>query len=146
MDFLFFSAISSVVMTLASIVISYDIACQWSKKIKQRAAQLPSDLNASFAITSLRFLIPKFYLPGHGTPCQARYSFNLNVGCGRTDGEGVERGWAVMNPVGTSTKEMGPGSRQDTLEDHWGNLNWMKTIELCEIPDIYCINHSNPIC
>ncbi|KIJ50039.1 hypothetical protein M422DRAFT_44516 [Sphaerobolus stellatus SS14] len=130
-DFVFFSAISAVVMSLANVFVSYVIACQWSKNIKKRAAQLPSYLNPIVAVAMLSFLIPKFHLPGHGTPCQAPYSFNLKVGCARTDGEGIERGWSYMNPVGTATKEIGPGSRQDMLEDHWGNMNWTKTVDLC---------------
>ena len=29
-----------------------------------------------------------------------------------------------------STREMGPGARQDTLEDHFGSGNWQKTVGL----------------
>ena len=32
--------------------------------------------------------------------------------------------------TGTSTREMGPGSRHDTLEDHFGNANWQKLVTL----------------
>ena len=140
MDFIFFSAIATVVMSLASIFVSYDIACQWSKNINKRAEKRPGYLNASIAVPMFTFLIPKFHLPGHGSPCQAMYSFNLNIGCARTDGEGIERGWSLMNPLGTATREMGPGGRQDTLEDHWGNMNWTKTVELCEY---YCAAYYN---
>ena len=141
MDFVFFSAIATVVLSLARIFVLYDIACQWLKNIKKHAEELPGYVNASTAVSTLTFLIPKFHLSGHGTQCQAKYSFNLNIGCARTDGEGIERGWAFMNPVGTATKEMGPGSCHDTLEDHWGNMNWMKTADLCMYL-IYCLfNH-----
>ncbi|KAG5635682.1 hypothetical protein H0H81_010420 [Sphagnurus paluster] len=40
---------------------------------------------------------------------------------GRTDGEAPKRGWAAVNAVTSSTKEMGPGSRHDTLDDHFGD-------------------------
>ena len=46
------------------------------------------------------------------------------------DGEGVERGWEHINPLAVSTKEMGPRSRRDTLDDHFGDHNWKKTIGL----------------
>lgn len=49
---------------------------------------------------------------------------------GRTDGEAPERGWAAMNGLATSTKEMGPGSRRDTLDDHFGDYNWRKVISM----------------
>ncbi|EEC00016.1 hypothetical protein MPER_00146, partial [Moniliophthora perniciosa FA553] len=55
-----------------------------------------------------------------------RIPLNYAVGVGRTDGEGVERNWAGQGPIATSTTEMGPGSRHDTLDDHWGHWNWKK--------------------
>ncbi|KAG1870962.1 hypothetical protein C8R48DRAFT_569320, partial [Suillus tomentosus] len=48
----------------------------------------------------------------------------------RTDGEAPERGWSNINRVATSTKEMGPGSRRDTLDDHFGDWNWKKVTAL----------------
>ncbi|KAF8910492.1 hypothetical protein CPB84DRAFT_1743352 [Gymnopilus junonius] len=47
-----------------------------------------------------------------------------------TDGEGVERGWDCINPIATSTCEMGPGSRRDTLDAHFGDWNWQKTCSM----------------
>lgn len=47
-------------------------------------------------------------------------------GVGRTDGEEIERSWARHSGTASSTREMGPGSRHDTLEDHFGWSNWMK--------------------
>ncbi|KAK7026667.1 hypothetical protein VNI00_015540 [Paramarasmius palmivorus] len=43
------------------------------------------------------------------------------------DGEGIETNWAGQGPITTSTTEMGPGSRHDTLDDQWGQWNWDKT-------------------
>ena len=44
----------------------------------------------------------------------------------RTDGEDPEHWWAHINPVSMSTKEMGPGARLDTLDDHAAAWNWWK--------------------
>lgn len=79
------------------------------------------------------YLVPKFHLYAHQTDCQINYSFNLTPGVGRTDGEAPERGWAAMNPVASSTKEMGPGSRRDTLDDHFRDYNWRKIVALREL-------------
>ncbi|KAK7008357.1 hypothetical protein R3P38DRAFT_2551264, partial [Favolaschia claudopus] len=49
---------------------------------------------------------------------------------GQTDGEAPERGWANANPLATSTKEMGPGARRDTLDDHFNDWNHKKIIAL----------------
>ena len=78
----------------------------------------------------IRFLVPKFHLPAHVEECNLAFSFNLTKGVGRTDGEAPERGWANINPAAQSTKEMGPGSRRDTLDDHFGDWNWKKIIKL----------------
>ena len=74
------------------------------------------------------FAVPKCHLPGHKLPCQAPHSLNLLSEAARTDGEGIERGWASFNGVASSTKEMGPGSRHDTLDDHMGHHNWRKNV------------------
>ncbi|KAG6848454.1 hypothetical protein H0H93_016828 [Arthromyces matolae] len=60
-----------------------------------------------------------FHLPAHVMACQTPFSFNFNRFVGRTDGEGIERGWSHINPVATSTREMGPGHRRDTIDDHF---------------------------
>ena len=74
----------------------------------------------------MRFLIPKFHLPAHIQKCQADYSFNFSPFVGRTDSEAPERGWSETNAMAASTKEMGPGSHRDTLDDHFGDHNWGK--------------------
>ncbi|KAG5651245.1 hypothetical protein H0H81_009341, partial [Sphagnurus paluster] len=33
--------------------------------------------------------------------------------------------------MASSTREMGPGSRRDTLDDHFGDRNWAKITQLC---------------
>jgi hypothetical protein len=46
----------------------------------------------------------------------------------RTDGKAPECGWAEVNPLAPSTKEMGPGSQRDTLDAHFGDYNWRKVV------------------
>lgn len=76
------------------------------------------------------FAVPKCHLPGHRLLCQAPHSLNLMESVGRTDGEGIERGWSSFNGLASSTKEMGPGARHDTIDDHVGHHNWRKNILL----------------
>ena len=83
---------------------------------------------------SATFAVPKAHLPVHQDTCKWNYSFNLLPRVGRTDGEAPERGWAATNAVASSTKEMGPGSRRDTLDDHFGDYNWRKVTHLGKIP------------
>ncbi|KAJ8472566.1 hypothetical protein ONZ45_g16612 [Pleurotus djamor] len=127
MDYLYFSSIRNhAPMTLC---VSYDIACQWNKKLVARSEQYgPEVVGDTFSQRCITYLVPKFHLFAHRSACHVEYSFNLTPRVGRTDGESPERGWAAMNPIASSTKEMGPGSRRDTLDDHFGDYNWRKVI------------------
>ncbi|KAG6836052.1 hypothetical protein H0H93_011949 [Arthromyces matolae] len=117
---------------VAQLVVSYDIACQWSIHLRERMLSYPRELHLANSIKHMSFLVPKFHLPAHIESCNLLYSFNLTKGVGRTDGEAPERGWANINRIAQSTKEMGPGARHDTIDDHFNDLNWKKTTQFGE--------------
>ncbi|KAG1843773.1 hypothetical protein DFJ58DRAFT_717719 [Suillus subalutaceus] len=110
MDYLLFSTLQHT-RDIIVLNISYNIACQWSKHIWKCMSSYPSAIHFDRTDKNVVFLVPKFHLPAHINACQIRFSYNLVKGVGRTDGEAPERGWANINPVATSTCEMGPGSR-----------------------------------
>lgn len=112
------------------LVISYDIACQWHKNFFTRMSRYPEALRLSQPEQNILYLVPKFHLPAHILKCCDNFSFNFSAKVGRTDGEAPERGWAATNALAASTKEMGPGARRDTLDDHFGDYNWRKIIIL----------------
>ncbi|KAF8884033.1 hypothetical protein BD779DRAFT_1538459 [Infundibulicybe gibba] len=128
MDYFFSSSVKHHSPEL--LVVSYDIACQWSQHLWQCLSAYPQDRQISQKFENITYLIPKFHLPAHRLLCQATFSFNYTPGVGRTDGEAPERGWANSNGTTSSTKEMGPGSRRDTLDDHFGDYNWRKVSSL----------------
>ncbi|KAG2127943.1 hypothetical protein DEU56DRAFT_872715 [Suillus clintonianus] len=128
MDYLFFSTLRH--SSLKTLNISYDIACQWHKKLWQRMSAFPTSMQFDHTSKAISFFVPKFHLPAHVEKCQTTFSFNFKRGVGRTDGEAPERGWANINPVASSTKEMGPGARRDTLDDFFGDWNWKKVVGL----------------
>ncbi|KAG6808347.1 hypothetical protein H0H92_004412 [Tricholoma furcatifolium] len=109
------------------VVVSYDISCQWGRNLDKRCNIYPPN---PYQDLQLSFLVPKFHLAAHRPECRYLYSFNYTPHVGRTDGEAPERGWAAINNVANSTKEMGPGSRRDTLDDHFGDYNWRKIMIL----------------
>ncbi|KAG2739545.1 hypothetical protein P692DRAFT_20755538 [Suillus brevipes Sb2] len=125
MDYLFFSSMQSS-LEISTLNISYNITCQWSKHLWTRMSAFPHQYHIKHDLKSITFLVPKFHLPAHVAKCQSNFSFNFIKGVGRTDGEAPERGWADINPIATSTREMGPGSRRDTLDDHFNDWNWKK--------------------
>ncbi|KAG2122912.1 hypothetical protein DEU56DRAFT_873540 [Suillus clintonianus] len=119
MDYLFFSALSQWRVDVLNI--SYNIACQWHKHIWQCMSTMPAHLRLDHASKLVRFFVPKFHLPAHILKCQSMFSFNFSKNVGR---------WSNINPIASSTKEMGPGSRRDTLDDHFGDWNWKKLVGL----------------
>ncbi|KAJ2913229.1 hypothetical protein MD484_g7185, partial [Candolleomyces efflorescens] len=113
------------------LVISYDIICQWSVNFVARCLKYPPNaVGAANPALDIRYLIPKFHLPAHVQKCWDSFSFNLTPHVGRTDGEAPERGWASSNDLAYSTREMGPGSRRDTLDDCFGDMNWSKAARM----------------
>ncbi|KAJ7029947.1 hypothetical protein C8F04DRAFT_1264290 [Mycena alexandri] len=117
MDWIFASILRHAHPRLRKIV-SYDI--------------LPPLLQLHLAMELMRFVIPKMHIHSHTLICQLLFSLNLVPGSAQTDGEGIERPWANIGGVASSTREMGPGSREDTLNSHWGFWNWQKLLGLGE--------------
>ncbi|KAL0567206.1 hypothetical protein V5O48_014794 [Marasmius crinis-equi] len=113
-------------------VLVYDIACQWFKRFFQRILNLPNTVSFDTVRTLWQFAVPKLHIKTHTLYCQQNFSLHLMVGAGSTDGEGIERQWASLGPIGTSTKEMGPGHRRDTIDDHVSSWNWRKVSRLGE--------------
>lgn len=123
MDYLFVSTLVGVAVLI--LLISYNIACQWSVNLVKRMADFPIDMWLDLGRTTLRYAIPKKHYRVHG-PNHSRYSLNVNPGIGRTYGEGIESHWGHMNPVTLSAREMSPSVRHKHLNDHWGAWNWQK--------------------
>jgi hypothetical protein len=128
MDYIVFSSLRNT--NLRSILISYDLHCQWKKKLRKRHQHLPPDFQIDFQHTTLDGAIPKFHLRAHKEQCHSVESLNYRVGVGRTDGEMIERDWAAVNAAAKSTKEMGEGARHDSLDDVWGDWNYSKIISM----------------
>jgi hypothetical protein len=111
-------------------IFSYDIVCQWWKKLMERLAELPELVRCILILPMIAFVIPKLHIHAHTILCHILYSLNLVPGSGQTDGEGIERPWANIGGIASSTRIMGPGARHDTVDDHWGNWNWQKLVGL----------------
>ncbi|KAF8205189.1 hypothetical protein K438DRAFT_1543320, partial [Mycena galopus ATCC 62051] len=113
-------------------IILYDIVCQWFKNLEERLLQLPPLVRLVACMKIMQFVIPKLHIKGHLGNCQIEFSLNYVLGSAQTDGKGFERPWANIGGVASSTQEMGPGSREDTLNCHWGYWNWEKVLGLAE--------------
>ncbi|KAJ7840610.1 hypothetical protein B0H14DRAFT_3458005 [Mycena olivaceomarginata] len=114
MDYIFASLLRHWHQQLKKFV-SYDIVCQWWIHLRERLLLLPPLVRLRLSLVFMSF-----------------FSLNLVPGSAQTDREGIERPWANIGGVASSTREMGLGSRADTLNCHWGFWNWQKLVGLAE--------------
>ncbi|KAJ7884013.1 hypothetical protein B0H13DRAFT_1628846 [Mycena leptocephala] len=126
MDFILFSALlNSIILYL---ILSYNIACQYSKKFWERMTGLPTAMHLDPTKTNIWFKVPNFHILGHKWPCHSPFSFHWMWGAGKTDGEDVEQNWDFTNGAAGSTKMMGPGGRHVFLEGLFAFHNWTRTV------------------
>ncbi|KAJ7803346.1 hypothetical protein B0H14DRAFT_2225232, partial [Mycena olivaceomarginata] len=126
MDFILFSALLNTMILW--LILSYDIACQYSKKFVPRMKTLPEAMQIDPEKMNVLFKVPNFHMLGHKWPCHSPYLFHWMRGTGMTDGEDVEQNWEFTNRAAGSTKMMGPGGRHAFLEGLFAFHNWMRTV------------------
>ncbi|KAJ7119307.1 hypothetical protein C8R43DRAFT_1090958 [Mycena crocata] len=125
-DFIMFSSILNAVFMF--LILSYDIACQYSKNFWTRMTKLPAMMHIDPEKVRVWFKVPNFHMLGHKPPCHSPFSFHWMWGAEVTDGEDVEQNWEFTNGAAGSTKMMGLGARAAFLEFLFGFHNWMRTV------------------
>ncbi|KAJ7901379.1 hypothetical protein B0H13DRAFT_2515755 [Mycena leptocephala] len=126
MDYIVLSALMG--FNLMLLLISYDIACQWKQNLAERNAKLPRELRLPLENIKLTCALPVWHAASHNEDCHDDNSLSFKPGVGKSDGEGIERVWSVMNPASYHTKDAGRGQRVDTLEDKMDSHNFLKNI------------------
>ncbi|KAJ7024596.1 hypothetical protein C8F04DRAFT_1270138 [Mycena alexandri] len=105
MDYIFFMGLAG--SEISELFVSYDIACQWHKNIWECMKTFPREVRFVRGKQFCVFLITKFHLPAHIKACNILFSFHL-----------------------TSTVEMGPGMRRNTINDTFNDMNHKKIVEM----------------
>jgi hypothetical protein len=136
MDYALFKMLELTAPDIQTLVLSYDIACQWSVNIHDRLKKYGTTVRLHGKNLKTRFAIPKFHLRAHGRKCREEFSLNFTPGVGRTCGKGIEAGWADCNGAALATREMGKCARREALDDVFGSINWQKYLSLGK----YCFN------
>ncbi|KAJ7805460.1 hypothetical protein B0H14DRAFT_3485136 [Mycena olivaceomarginata] len=126
MDFIVMAALAG--LGLLMLTISYDIACQWKVNLAERVKKLPRHMQLPMDDIKLQCALPVWHASSHNGDCKEANSLSFKEGVGKSDGEGVERTWAVLNPAAYATKDAGIGQRADALEDRLDNHNYLKNI------------------
>ncbi|KAJ7176163.1 hypothetical protein C8R43DRAFT_1084657 [Mycena crocata] len=126
MDFIVLAALAG--FALLMLTISYDIGCQWKINLAERNAKMPPKMRLPLDRIKLQCALPVWHAASHNEECQRENSLSVKPGVGKSDGEGVERTWSVLNPAAFSTKDAGRGQRADVLEAKIDNHNHMKNL------------------
>ncbi|KAJ6544608.1 hypothetical protein DFH09DRAFT_928307 [Mycena vulgaris] len=126
MDFIVMSALAG--FALIWLTISYDIACQWKTHLAARMQKLPADMRLPLDTIKIQCALPVWHAASHNEACQNQNSLSFKRGVGKSDGEGVERTWSVLNPAAYATKDAGQGLRADVLDSKIDNHNYLKNV------------------
>ncbi|KAJ7774635.1 hypothetical protein DFH07DRAFT_732672 [Mycena maculata] len=126
MDYILLSAVLG--LTAMYLAISYDIACQWRINFATRMCAMPKHLQLDMETMKVFYGLPVWHAAAHERKCQVQNSLTYIDGVGWMDGEGIERTWSVLNPLGWATREMGSGTRADAMEDKMDHHNFGKNI------------------
>ncbi len=108
-------------------MVTYDIACQYKKNVMSHQKDLPKDLRPK-STAQLHFATPVWHGNVHELSCKTENSLLYQYGAGKSDREGPERVWVVLNPLSWATKEMGPGARHNDIEDKIDHHNFYKNV------------------
>ena len=126
MDYAFVNAINFVNET-ETVMIIYDIVCKFMANFKERRMQLPDFLAIPLGL-KMKTAIGLFHVHGHVKECFARYAPTFIQGAGMLDGEVVETLWNPLNHTSSSARAMTWSHRQEYLDAHMGDSNWLKLV------------------
>ncbi|KAI0654518.1 hypothetical protein C8Q70DRAFT_1047971 [Cubamyces menziesii] len=110
----------------------YDIHCQYIKNLRTRlrdefGVTLENLESIDVAILpKIVALVGKYHLAMHKGECRHKHSLHFVPGSCMSDGEHLERVWAITNAVARRTKEMSAGHRHDLLNDHYSYINFRR--------------------
>ena len=84
---------------------------------------------------------PSWHINGHGERCRKNFCLGYTRGAGRTCGEEVEMTWSSTNSLAPSVREMVPGARHDTLNNHWNGWNFRKIMGFRTFHSVILFDH-----
>ena len=112
---------------IQTLLVMYDIACQYSKKAEDRFQEGRAHLTWPEACI-IFWAIGLFHIHGHQRDCFAKYAPNFIPGAGQVDGEIIETLWSPLNRIAGSTRAMSTSHRKEVIDDHMNDANWRKTV------------------
>ncbi|KAI0359446.1 hypothetical protein OH77DRAFT_1501916 [Trametes cingulata] len=126
-DFAVLSALQRY-LKLLLLFTTYDINCQYMIRLRKRLEDYGVVLEELDSIDSAEIpdiiaRVGKYHLSMHTRECRYKFSLHTLPGACMSDGEILERVWAITNGVSLRTKEMSAGHRHDVLDGHFEDMN-----------------------
>lgn len=106
----------------------YDIMCQYHVNLVRRFTE-QSGLSLPDTLTIIK-AIGLWHVHGHKEECLYRFATTYIPGVGMVDGEILETLWSLLNRTSRSCRGMTTAHRAEVLDDHMGDSNWKKTINM----------------
>ncbi|THH19633.1 hypothetical protein EUX98_g8733 [Antrodiella citrinella] len=130
MDYAFVNAVNYWNGKVQTVLLLYDINCQYHKNLRSRI-----DTSKFLTLadgTKIYFGIGLFHVHGHQDVCFCRYAPSFIPGAGQVDGELIETLWVPLNEASGSTRAMSTAYRQESLDMIMNDSNWKKMVRLVE--------------
>lgn len=113
-------------------VATYDIACEYYAKLKERFRACPDLLDVADIIDRIRWGIPALHVTGHKSDCMYMFGTAYMDCVGHFHGETAEAYWPSANKLGGHARQANNGHRQDMLIDNANDWNWKKIVNIRE--------------
>ena len=113
---------------IKTVMLMYDIMCQYYKNMRKRFAKMkgvtwPARLRCIRAVGL-------WHVHGHKSECLYRWASTYIPGVGMVDGEILETLWSLLNRTSKSMQTATTAHRAEVLDDHMGDSNWKKAINM----------------
>ncbi|KAJ6584537.1 hypothetical protein B0H19DRAFT_1058944 [Mycena capillaripes] len=128
MDYIALGALAG--FALLWLTIFYDISCQWKTQLEEQNAKLPKEMQLLLDKIKVQCALPVWHATSPEEDCASANSLSFKPGVGKSDSEGIEHTWSVLNSASYHTKDMGKGNRVDMLDDKIDSHNYLKNFGL----------------
>jgi hypothetical protein len=117
----------------SDLIISYDVTCGYCVHVLQRFINSTGLRDVADIIAIARWVIPLVHIQNHNDDCMYRFASAYTMNAGHFHGETAEHFWPTGNQLGGQTRQMNAGHCHDTLIDHFGDWNFKKMVNICEL-------------
>jgi hypothetical protein len=113
------------------VMLIYDVMCQYYVNLDMRISD-STFLSLPDNTLQLIKAIGLFHVQCHQEECLYMFGTSNIPGAAHVSGEILESLWSVLNDVSRSSRTATLAHRSEILDDHMGDSNWKKMLQICE--------------